>query len=106
MGFTHTFANPGIYIHSHNQDVIILVFYVDSALFMGSNRSYLKLKKQEFMKKWESCDLGDQMVTRMTGLVVMGMVRWKRNLRIVPSPPGLKSLKNSFFLRRDGGRGS
>ena len=57
MRFTCTFADPGIYIHFHNQDLIILVIYVDDALFMGSNRSYLKLKKQEFMKKWENCDL-------------------------------------------------
>ena len=59
MGFNCTFANPGVYIHFHNQDLIILVIYVDDALFMGSNHSYLKLKKQEFMKKWESRDLGE-----------------------------------------------
>ena len=59
MGFTHTFADPGVYIHFHNQDLIILVIYVDDALFMGSNRSYLKFKKQEFMKKWKSHDLGE-----------------------------------------------
>ena len=55
----HTFGDPGVYIHFHNQDLIILVIYVDDALFMGSNHSYLKLKKQEFMKKWESHDLGE-----------------------------------------------
>ena len=59
MGFTRTFANPSVYIHFHNQDLIILVIYVNDALFMGSNCSYLKLKKQEFMKKWESHDLGE-----------------------------------------------
>ena len=59
MGFTHTFADPGIYIHFHNQDLIILVIYFDDALFMGSNCSYLRLKKQKFMKKWESRDLGE-----------------------------------------------
>jgi hypothetical protein len=26
---------------------------------MGSNRTYLKLKKAEFMKKWECRDLGE-----------------------------------------------
>ena len=59
MGFNCTFADPGVYIHFHNQDLIILVIYVDDALFIGSNHSYLKLKKQEFMKKWESRDLGE-----------------------------------------------
>jgi hypothetical protein len=48
-----------VYIHFHDQDLIILVIYVDDALFMGSNRTYLKLKKAEFMKKWECRDLGE-----------------------------------------------
>src|SRR4029077_13336982 len=69
MGFTRTFADPGVYIHFHNQDLIILVIYVDDALFMGSNRSYLKLKKQEFMKKWESHDLGE--VKEYLGMRIM-----------------------------------
>jgi transposase InsO family protein len=59
MGFVRTFADPGVYIHFHDQDLIILVIYVDDALFMGSNRTYLKLKKAEFMKKWECRDLGE-----------------------------------------------
>ena len=33
--------------------------YIDDALFMGSNRSYLRLKKAEFMKKWKSQELGE-----------------------------------------------
>ena len=57
MGFTRTLADPGVYIYFHNQDLIILIIYVDDALFMGSNHSYLKFKKQEFMNKWESHDL-------------------------------------------------
>jgi hypothetical protein len=59
MGFIRTFADPGVYIHFHDQDLIILVIYVDDTLFMGSNRTYLKLKKAEFMKKWEYRDLGE-----------------------------------------------
>jgi hypothetical protein len=59
MGFIHTFADPGVYIHFHDQDLIILVIYVDDALFMGSNCTYLKLKKAEFMKKWECRGLGE-----------------------------------------------
>ena len=59
MGFTRTYTNPGVYIHFNGQDLIILVIYIDDALFMGSNRSYWRLKKAEFMKKWESWDLGE-----------------------------------------------
>jgi hypothetical protein len=59
MGFIRTFADPGVYIHFHDQDLIILVIYIDDTLFMGSNRTYLKLKKAEFMKKWECRDLGE-----------------------------------------------
>ena len=56
MGFVHTFSDPGIYVHFHGQDIIILVIYVDDSLFIGSNKSY---KKKQFMDCWESRDLGE-----------------------------------------------
>jgi hypothetical protein len=58
-GICSYFADPGVYIHFHDQDLIILVIYVDDTLFMGSNHTYLKLNKAEFMKKWECQDLGE-----------------------------------------------
>ena len=42
----------------------------------------------------------------MTGLVIARMGAWERNLRVASCPPRLESLKNAFFLRCNGGRGS
>ena len=49
MGFVCTHSDPGIYVHFHGQDIIILVIYIDNSLFIGSNKSYLKFKKKQFM---------------------------------------------------------
>ena len=37
---------------------MIIVVYVDDALFMSSNPKLLKEKKKTFMKIWECRDLG------------------------------------------------
>ena len=59
MGFGCTHSDPGIYVHFHGQDIIILVISIDDSLFIGSNKSYLKFKKKQFMDCWESRDLGE-----------------------------------------------
>ena len=59
MGFVCTHSDPGIYVHFHGQDLIILVIYVNGSLFISSNKSYLKFKKKQFMDCWESRDLGE-----------------------------------------------
>ena len=46
MEFVHIHSDPGIYVHFHGQDIIILVIYVDDSLFISFNKSYLKLKKK------------------------------------------------------------
>ena len=68
MGFVHTHSDPGIYVHFHGQDIIILVIYVDDSLFIGSNKSYLKFKKKQFMDHWESRDLDE--VTEYLGMQI------------------------------------
>ena len=59
MGFVCTLSDPGIYVHFHGQNIIILVIYIDDSLFIGSNKSYLTFKKRQFMDRWESRDLGE-----------------------------------------------
>ena len=59
MAFVCTHSDPGIYVHFHGQNIIILVIYVNDSLFIGSNKSYLKFKKKQFMDCWESRDLGE-----------------------------------------------
>ena len=39
--------------------IIILLIYVDDALFIGSNKAQLLKQKKKFMKQWKSCDIGE-----------------------------------------------
>ena len=57
--FTYIYSDPEIYVHFHGQDIIILVIYIDNSLFIGSNKSYLKFKKKNFMDCWKSRNFGE-----------------------------------------------
>ena len=59
MGFTRSLSDPGTYFKKISQDIIILLVYVDNALFMGSNKAQVLAHKKQFMKRWESHDLGE-----------------------------------------------
>ena len=59
MGFTHSLSDPGTYFKIISQDIIILLVYVDDALFMGSNKTQVLAYKKQFMKRQESCNLGE-----------------------------------------------
>ena len=59
MDFTHSLSDLGTYFKIISQDIIILLVYVDDALFMGSNKTQVLAHKKQFMKKWESHNLGE-----------------------------------------------
>ena len=59
MEFTCCTADPGTYYKITGDTIIILLIYVDDALFMGSNKAQLLNHKKKFMKQWESHDLGE-----------------------------------------------
>ena len=59
MGFTCCTADPGTYYKITGDTIIILLIYVDDALFMGSNKAQLLNHKKKFMKWWESRDLDE-----------------------------------------------
>ena len=59
MGFTHSLSDPGTYFKIIGQEIIILLVYVDNALFMDSSKTQVLAHKKQFMKRWESCDLGE-----------------------------------------------
>ena len=59
MGFTCCTVDPGTYYKTTSDMMIILLIYVDDALFIGSNKAQLFDHKKKFMKQWESCDLGE-----------------------------------------------
>jgi len=52
MGFKHLYSDAGIFIAQHSDGTFaIIVAYVDDALFVGPNKSFLQSKKQLFMAK-------------------------------------------------------
>ena len=59
MGFTHSLSDPGTYFKTIGQNIIILLVYVDDALFMGSNKTQVLTHKKQFMQRWKSCNLGE-----------------------------------------------
>jgi hypothetical protein len=58
MGFRRCKADPGTYYKIIGEEIITLLIYVDDALFMGSNKTQVLAHKAQFMKRWESRDLG------------------------------------------------
>ena len=59
MSFTQTHSDPGVYVFFDKNDIVIMLIYIDDALFLGNNWTLLMKKKQQFMHKWESQDLGE-----------------------------------------------
>ena len=59
MGFHCTYVDPGTYVKFIDKEIIIILVYVDDALFTGSNPKLLSSHKKQFMKQWESRDLGE-----------------------------------------------
>ena len=58
MGFTHSLSDPGTYFNIIGQDIIILLIYVDDAIFMDNNKTQVLAHKKQFMKRWESHNHG------------------------------------------------
>ena len=59
LGFIRTTSDPGVYIYNKEGNLLIIVIYVDDALFLGPSKKFLKIKKDAFMKVWECRDLGE-----------------------------------------------
>ena len=52
LGFVHTQSDAGVFIKTHkNGDKIIVIVYVDDALFASSNKKLALEEKAKFMKK-------------------------------------------------------
>ena len=52
-------SNAGIFIYNHNGKKVVVVVYVDDALFLGHNLGLLAHLKSKFMKIQECRDLGE-----------------------------------------------
>ena len=46
-------------MHTSKHSTVIVIIYIDDALFMGSNSALVHKVKSDFMDKWECCDLGN-----------------------------------------------
>ena len=51
LGFKHCVLDSGIYVKIIGKDIIIIIIYIDDALFMGSNKKQILNHKKKFMKK-------------------------------------------------------
>jgi hypothetical protein len=60
LGFTRCYSDSGVFVHrAENGDIVIAVIYVDDSAFMGNNLQLTSAKKAQFMKQWDSRDLGE-----------------------------------------------
>jgi hypothetical protein len=59
LGFTRTRSDAGVYFKFIEADIIVIVIYVDDVLLMGSDKKMLKKHKEDFMKVFETRDLGE-----------------------------------------------
>ncbi|PIL30269.1 hypothetical protein GSI_07447 [Ganoderma sinense ZZ0214-1] len=61
MGYKRLTNDAGLYIYKRHSDgeLVVVIIYVDDALFCGRDKKLVALLKARFMKKWECRDLGD-----------------------------------------------
>ena len=59
LGFIHTHSDAGVYYKFDKANITVVIIYVDDVLFMGSNLKLVRQEKGNFMKVWESRDLGE-----------------------------------------------
>lgn len=60
MGFRRTTSDSGIFVlNAPNRPRVIVIVYVDDAIFMGADERAVNLSKASFMKAWECRDLGN-----------------------------------------------
>ena len=59
LGFQHTASDAGVFFAYIGKDLIMVIVYVDNAIFFGRNIKAVKQVKKTFMTMWECCDLGE-----------------------------------------------
>ena len=59
MGFTRLSSDAGLFLYKSKDDFVLVIVYVDDALFCGKNKSLVAELKAKFMKRWECRDLGE-----------------------------------------------
>ena len=58
LGFKRTASDVGVFFAYIGKDLVIIIVYVDDAIFFGKNLKAVKQVKKTFMGMWECRDLG------------------------------------------------
>ena len=59
LGCTRLQSDSGLFVHKSRNSMVVVIVYVDDALFMGNDKILVHKLKADFMRKWECRDLGD-----------------------------------------------
>jgi hypothetical protein len=59
LGFCQPISDAGLFTKHDNGKRIVVVVYINNALFCSSNKAKVLKAKQDFMSKWECQDLGN-----------------------------------------------
>jgi hypothetical protein len=61
LGFKQLLSDSGIFVYKDKNGApkVIVIVYVDNAIFLGQDMSIVRRVKDLFMKIWKCCDLGD-----------------------------------------------
>jgi hypothetical protein len=59
IGFGCTASDAGVFFARIAKEIIIVIVYVDDAIFFGKNLAAIKNVKKTFMDMWECRDLGE-----------------------------------------------
>jgi hypothetical protein len=92
LGFHRLVSNTGLFIKYNNGERIIVVVYIDDALFCGPNKAKILKAKQNFMSEWECQDLGDA-----TDFLCM-RITWKGNKLSLDQVDYLNKILNRFSM--------
>uniref|UniRef100_A0AAV1TB59 Reverse transcriptase Ty1/copia-type domain-containing protein n=1 Tax=Peronospora matthiolae TaxID=2874970 RepID=A0AAV1TB59_9STRA len=113
MGFKKCESDHCIYIKRDDQDMILVVLYVDDLILVSSNNELLKSTKMALSKRFEMTDLGELDYflgmeiknDRKTGMVTVQQTKFLKSVLTkfgmdnskpvkTPQDPGLKLTKN------------
>ena len=70
-------SDSGLFVHKSKNATVVVIVYVDDALFIGDDRALVNKLKNDFMRKWECRDLGDvkeflrMRITRKSGNIYL-----------------------------------
>lgn len=58
LGFKRATSDAGVFYKYEGKTLIVIIVYVDDAMFLSKDKAVLKKAKEAFMKMWNCRDLG------------------------------------------------